>query len=68
MATVKSIAKWAAIIVGFIILMIMLQDIPGYGRVGIGLAVYIGILFHGLHKRLDAMDANLLRLRARVED
>ncbi|CAN7477049.1 hypothetical protein LJR074_003219 [Acidovorax sp. LjRoot74] len=68
MSTMKSIAKWAAIIIGFLILMAFLQDVPGYTRVGIGLAVYIGVLFHGLNKRLDVIDFQLRRLSAQIED
>lgn len=68
MSTVKSILKWLAILVAILILMAFLQDVPGYGRVGIGLAVYIGILFHGLNKRMDVIDFQLKRLSARIED
>lgn len=68
MSILKSIAKWAAIVIAFLILMVMLQDVAGYVRVGIGLGIFIGVMFHGVNKRLEAIEKHLLRLRARAED
>lgn len=68
MSTLKSIAKWTAILIAFLVLMAMLQDAAIEVRVGIGLAIFIGFQFHGVHKRLDVIEGHLLRLKARVED
>lgn len=68
MAVVKSIAKWLSILIGFLILMAMLQDVAGYVRVGLALGIFIGFLFHSINKRLDVIEAHLLRMRGGSED
>jgi hypothetical protein len=68
MATVKAIAKWLAILIGFLILMALLQDVEGYVRVGLGLGIFIGFMFHAVNKRLDVIEGHLLKLRAGSEN
>lgn len=68
MSILKSIVKWSAILIAFFMLMLILQDVAGYVRVGIALGIFVGFLFHALNKRLDVIEGNLRRLSAQIED